>query len=46
MNNNMKSLFMFQRTEALIDDFNMEKYIYTVNRMSSHGFEIVKNKMN
>ena len=43
MNNNMKSLFMFQRTEALIDDFSMEKYTFD---SQSHGFEIVKNKMN
>ena len=31
----MKSLFMLQRTEALINEFNMEMYIYIVNRMGS-----------
>ena len=36
----MKSLFMFQRTEALIDDFSMEKYTYTVNRMGSKSSKI------
>ena len=36
----MKSLFLFERTEALIDDFNMEKYIYTVNRMGSKSSKI------
>ena len=36
----MKSLFMFQRAEALIDDFNMEIYIYIVNRMGSKSSKI------
>ena len=33
-------MFMFQRTKALIDDFNTEIYIYIVNRMGSKSSKI------